>query len=138
MRGQRSPETRKRMAAATAAVHMRERGEQAKSWPAEAPPEMRQMPRGLTPAQRRLYKQTVRAAPWLKPADIRALVLWVKATDAIDRAEDLNAVGRQMTVAQNLGRQLGLTPAGRRQLGIEESAVVEKPADPWGKLTVAA
>lgn len=122
------------MSNAQLGVHERERAARAVNVPATASPEMRRTPPGLTPSQRRLYRRTVAAATWLTPLDTSSLVLWVKATDAIARADDLKLVTREATIAQNLGRQLGLTPQGRMALGITGKTAEPEETNPWGGL----
>lgn len=119
----------------------RERERQAQKPVAAVTPEkIREMraPAGLTETQRKLYRRTVRSAPWLTPADIPALVLWTKAMDLVMAAEDLREVTRQAGMASALGRQLGLTPAGRRALGLDDSEPppAATPGDPWNELRV--
>jgi hypothetical protein len=126
------------MSNAQMGVHERERAARAVSVPATASPEMRRTPPGLTPSQRRLYRRTVAAATWLTPLDTSSLVLWVKATDAIARADDLKLVTREATIAQNLGKQLGLTPQGRMALGITSATQAEPNDNPWGGLRVVS
>jgi phage terminase small subunit len=116
----------------------RERKANAQAATPKTPASEMRAPPGLTETQRRLYRRTVRSAPWLTPADISALVLWCKALDAVMAASDLHAVMRQAAMVSTLGRQLGLTPAGRRALGIDAEAEAEaaQPGDPWTELRV--